>query len=83
MRFEIIEHESAYDTIIDTVTGEEYIIVSNQSKKLLNLLNDYEYKKNEKRNHPLRNINQITTKINLYLQQRMFLTEIPSNFYTS
>lgn len=48
MRFEMMEHESAYDTIIDTLTGEEYIVVSNQSKKLLNLLNDYEYKKNEK-----------------------------------
>ena len=47
MRFEIIEHESAYDTIVDTVTGEEYTVVSSQSKKLLNLLNDYEYKKNE------------------------------------
>lgn len=47
MRFEIIEHESAYDTIVDTLTGEKYIIVSTQSKKLLNLLNDYEYKKNE------------------------------------
>ena len=47
MRFEIIEHESAYDTIVDTLTGEEYTVVSTQSKKLLNLLNDYEYKKNE------------------------------------
>lgn len=47
MRFEIIEHESAFDTIVDTVTGEEYIVVSSQSKKLLNLLNDFEYKKAE------------------------------------
>ena len=47
MRFEIIEHESAFDTIVDTVTGEEYIVVSSQAKKLLNLLNDFEYKKTE------------------------------------
>lgn len=48
MRFEIIEHESAYDTIKDTVTGEEYTVVDTNSKKLLNLLNDYEYGKREK-----------------------------------
>ena len=48
MRFEIIEHESAYDTIVDTLTGEEYTVVSTQSLKLLNLLNDYEYGKTEK-----------------------------------
>lgn len=47
MRFTIIEHDSAYDTIVDTQNGEEYIVVSNQSKKLLNLLNDLHYKKNE------------------------------------
>ena len=48
MRFEIIEHESAYDTIVDTLTGEEYTVVSTQSLKLLNLLNDFEYGKTEK-----------------------------------
>ena len=48
MRFTIIEHESAYDTIVDTVTGEEYTVLESQSKKLLNLLNDYEYKKTER-----------------------------------
>ena len=48
MRFIIKEHESAYDTITDTVTGEEYTVVSTHSKKLLNLLNDYEYGKIEK-----------------------------------
>lgn len=48
MRFEIIEHESAYDTIRDTVTGEEYTVVDTNSMKLLNLLNDFEYKRNEK-----------------------------------
>lgn len=45
MRYEIIEHDSAFDTILDTVTGEEYTILKSQSKKMLNLLNDYEYKK--------------------------------------
>ncbi len=45
MRFEIIEHDSAFDTISDTLTNEEYTIPKTQSKKLLNLLNDYEYKK--------------------------------------
>ncbi len=44
MRFTINEHESAFDTIVDNLTGEEYTVVSSQSKKLLNLLNDYEYK---------------------------------------
>ena len=44
MRFTINEYESAFDTIVDNVTGEEYTVVSSQSKKLLNLLNDYEYK---------------------------------------
>lgn len=48
MRFEIIEHDSAFDTIKDTVTGDGYTIPSTQSKKLLNLLNDYEYRKTEK-----------------------------------
>lgn len=47
MRFTIIEHESAFDTIVDNLTGEEYVVVSSQSKKLLNLLNDFEYKKSE------------------------------------
>ena len=45
MRYEIKEHDSAFDSIIDNVTGEEYTIPKTQSKKLLNLLNDYEYKK--------------------------------------
>lgn len=48
MRFEIIEHDSAFDTVKDTLTGNEYTIPSTQSKKLLNLLNDYEYGKTEK-----------------------------------
>lgn len=48
MRFTIIEHESAYDTIVDNLTGEEYVVVSDQSMKLLNLLNDFEYGKHEK-----------------------------------
>lgn len=48
MRFTIIEHESAYDTIVDTLTGEEYVVVDAYSKKLLNLLNDFEYGKTEK-----------------------------------
>lgn len=47
MRFTIIEHESAYDTIVDTTTGDEYTVVDTQSKKLLNLLNDLHYKKTE------------------------------------
>ena len=47
MRFTIIEHESAYDTIVDTQTGEEYTVVSGQSLRLLNLLNDLHYKKTE------------------------------------
>lgn len=48
MRFEIIEHDSAFDTVKDTLTGDEYTVTSTQSKKLLNLLNDYEYGKTEK-----------------------------------
>lgn len=47
MRFTIIEHDSAYDTIVDTQTDEEYTVVDTQSKKLLNLLNDLYYKKTE------------------------------------
>lgn len=47
MRFMLIEHESAFDTIQDTMTGEEYTVVTGQSKKLLNLLNDLHYKKTE------------------------------------
>ena len=35
MRFEIIEHDSAYDTIKDTVTGEEYTVVDTNSKKTI------------------------------------------------
>ena len=47
MRFEINEYDSAFDGILDTVTGEEYVVLKSQSKKLLNLLNDYEYKRLE------------------------------------
>ena len=47
MRFIIIEHDSAYDTIVDTQTNEEYTVVDTQSKKLLNLLNDLHHKKAE------------------------------------
>lgn len=47
MRYEIREYDSAFDGIFDSVTGEEYVVLKSQSKKLLNLLNDYEYKKVE------------------------------------
>lgn len=47
MRFTIIEHDSAFDSIVDNNTGEEFTVVSSQSKRLLNLLNDLEYKKAE------------------------------------
>lgn len=47
MRFIIIEHDSAYDTIVDTQTNEEYTVVDTQSKRLLNLLNDLHHKKAE------------------------------------
>ena len=48
MRFSFIEHESAYDTIKDTLTGEEYTVVSPQSRKLWNLLNDLDNGKENK-----------------------------------
>jgi hypothetical protein len=47
MRYEINEYDSAFDGIVDSVTGEEYVVLKSQSKKLLNLLNDYEHKRLE------------------------------------
>lgn len=47
MRFEIIEYDSSFDGILDTLTNEEYVVLKSQSKKLLNLLNDYEHKRME------------------------------------
>lgn len=47
MRYEINEYDSAFNGIVDSVTGEEYVVLKSQSKKLLNLLNDYEHKRLE------------------------------------
>lgn len=44
MRYEINEYDSVFDGIVDSVTGEEYVVLKSQSKKLLN---DYEHKRLE------------------------------------